>query len=297
MEVTRTRISLGPLRYYWPQQRVRDFYDQVATSPVDDVYLGEVVCGRRHELHPEDWLEIARSLACAGKRVVLSTQGLIESEGDLQRLRRLVEHNDAFLVEANDFAAVSLLAATGRPFVAGASLNVYNHHSLAQLARLGARRWVVPHDMSARELQVLRQRAEVHIEAELFVHGRLPLAHSARCFTARRFGLQKDKCEYRCAEFPGGLPLLTQSGEEFLGLNGTQTQSALCYDLLSQAGWMREARMDLVRISPEPEGTLEAVTRWRSCLDGATPVPAAGPGQPGCNGFFFGRPGLAQVAS
>ena len=46
------------------------------------------------------------------------------------------------------------------------------------------------------------------IETEVFAHGRLPLAWSARCFTARRFNLQKDTCEFKCIDFPDGLKFL-----------------------------------------------------------------------------------------
>jgi collagenase-like PrtC family protease len=44
------------------------------------------------------------------------------------------------------------------------------------------------------------------METEVFAYGRLPLAFSARCFTARHFNLQKDTCEFRCLEFADGMP-------------------------------------------------------------------------------------------
>jgi collagenase-like PrtC family protease len=40
------RIALGPLTYYWPRERVLDFYAQALAWPVDIVYLGETVCSR-----------------------------------------------------------------------------------------------------------------------------------------------------------------------------------------------------------------------------------------------------------
>lgn len=89
------RISLGPLLYYWPRDKVLAFYNQVATWPVDSVYLGETVCSKRYELRMDDWLQIARQLTDAGKEVVLSTCELIESESDLRTLRKICG-NDKF---------------------------------------------------------------------------------------------------------------------------------------------------------------------------------------------------------
>ncbi|WP_292806961.1 hypothetical protein [Methylotenera sp.] len=117
------KISLGPILYYWARQNVLDFYEQVISWPVDIVYLGEVVCSRRHEMRFDDWLDVASKLSAAGKEVVLSTQALLESESDLKMLRRLTG-NGLFCIEANDMGAVRL--ATGKPFVVGTHINTYN---------------------------------------------------------------------------------------------------------------------------------------------------------------------------
>lgn len=133
-------LSLGPLLYYWPQATIQRFYAAVSTWPVERVYLGEVVCSRRHEMRLNDWLDIAATLQAAGKTVVLSSQALLESGGDLIALRKLA--NAGFLIEANDPGAVKVAADAGLPFVAGPHLNIYSGATLDWYVGLGACRWV-----------------------------------------------------------------------------------------------------------------------------------------------------------
>ncbi len=291
------KISLGPLLYYWPRQQVLDFYAAMADQPFDIVYLGETVCSRRHELRTEDWIDLASTLAEAGKEVVLSTQTLIESESDLKTLRRLVG-NGRFLVEANDFGAVRLLAEKRLPFVAGPTLNVFNPATLGLLAEQGAMRWVMPPEMSGAMLSGVQAQRPTGMTTEVMAWGRLPLAFSARCFTARHFNLQKDTCDFKCIEFPDGLPLKTREGQPFLTLNGIQTQSAKVYNLLLDLPALRGAAVDIVRISPQNAGTNDVIAAFRAVIDGARPVEAAWGetgGAEACNGFWHGRPGLELI--
>ncbi len=290
------KLSLGPLLYCWPRSRVFDLYEEVARAPADVVYLGEVVCSRRHELAFEDWIEIGERLAGAGKEVVLSAQALTESEGDLKLVRRVVE-DGRWRVEANDWGAVRMLCGAAG-WVAGPHLNVYNPETLELMAELGATRWVAPVE-SARELLagVLAARPQ-GIEAEIFAHGRLPLAFSARCFTARRFNLQKESCEFRCIDYPDGMPLGTREGEQFLVLNGVQTQSAQVYSLVDELDELREAGVQILRVSPQSKSTPKLLQILRAACDGALSVydarKALAADSPArlCNGFWHGRPGL-----
>lgn len=296
------RLALGPLLYYWPRQQVFDFYEEIARTPVDIVYLGETVCARRHELRVQDWAEIARKLAAAGKQTVLGTQTLIESESDLKTLRRVIDET-AFLTEANDMGAVRLLSSAKRPFVAGPFLNVFNSATLGLMAKLGAARWVMPVEMSAGALRELQAARPAGLETEVFAYGRLPLAFSARCFTARHFNLQKDDCQFKCIEFPDGLLIKTREGEEFLTLNGIQTQSSKVYNLIGEVGDLRGLGVDILRISPQSQHTPALLEVFRARIDGTLDVQAArtkmaglGLAEP-CNGFWYGKPGLDQIAA
>lgn len=284
------KLSLGPLQYYWPRQTTLDFYAAVAAMPVDIVYLGETVCSRRHELRLDDYLDLAAQLADAGKEVVLSTLTLIESESDLKALRRMAG-NGRFTVEANEMGAVRLLAAQGIPFVAGPTLNVFNTETLGLLAGMGARRWVMPPEAGRELLTGMRPTLPAGIETEVFAYGRVPLAYSARCFTARRFNLQKDTCEFKCLDFPDGMTVKTREGEPFLSLNGIQTQSAKVYNLLADLSDLAAAGVDILRVSPQSAGTAEVLAAFRAKVDGQ---PATLDGD-WCNGFWYGRPGLELI--
>jgi len=296
------RVALAPLAYYWPRQSVFDLYAEVARAPVDVVYLGETVCSRRHELRWADWLEIAAALTAAGKEVVLSTLALVETEADLRLLRKTAAQAD-FRVEANDMGAVHLLAqrTSGPAFVAGATLNVFSPHTLTLLHAAGASRWVAPAEMPGATLAEVVRAAPAGIETEVLAHGRLPLAYSARCFTARHYDLQKDQCDYRCLDHPDGMALATREGQPFLHLNGVQTQSAGIYSLLPELPALAAAGVGLVRVSPQVAGTTELLRLFRECADGALDPDAAldrmGPllTAARCNGFWYGRPGVDCV--
>jgi len=286
------QISLGPLHYYWPRHEVLTFYAKAAESPVDVVYLGETVCSRRHELRLTDWFDLADALAQAGKQCVLSSLTLIESESDLKSLRKLAA-NGRHLVEANDMGAVKLLADLGTRFVAGPSLNVFNDRTLALLASSGAMRWVMPPELGHNALATIQALRPQQMQTEVFAWGRLPLAYSSRCFTARHFNLQKDSCDFRCIEFGDGLPLATRDGKPFLTLNGIQTQSARMHNLLPELPELARLGVDVVRISPQSDGTFEIVAAMRCAIDGGTPA-SAPPGDT-CNGFWYGQAGLQRL--
>lgn len=286
------RLTLGPLQYFWPRERILGFYRQVAGWPLDVVYLGETVCGKRRELRGSDWLELAAELADSGVEVVLSSLALLEAESELASLARLAD-NGRFLVEANDMSAVQLLRERGLPFVGGPTLNIYNHVALRLLREDGLRRWVLGVDLGRPALDAFRAAGEDLPEVEVVAWGRLPLAFSARCFTARALDLAKDDCGFRCIEHPDGLALATREGEALLTVNGIQVQSAACRDLAPELADVEAAGVDLLRLYPQAEGTAEVIHRFREALDsGVAPEPVAGTH----NGYWHDAAGVARVS-
>ncbi len=289
------KLALGPLLYYWPKERVLAFYHKMADAPVDIVYLGETVCARRHEMRMDDWMEVAAMLSAAGKEVVFSTQVLLESGAHLQSMHHIVG-NGQYVVEANDMGAAGLLS--GSPFIAGPHLNLYNPAALKFMAGLGAKRWVMPLEMTREGLEMMGHEFPDNVEMEVFVYGRLPLAFSARCFTARHHNLPKDQCEFKCMDYPDGLSVQTREARPFLVLNGIQTQSDRVYNLVREVPVMDGLKVDVLRISPQASHTREISDIFADVIAGKCSgndafekmkglMPAAS-----CNGYWYGKPGM-----
>ena len=285
------KIAVGPVLYYWSREALMDFYTGIAASAADIVYLGEVVCSRRHSLRLDDWIAIGRDLVAGGKQVVLSSQALIESETELRTLRRIAA-NGEFAVEANEMGVVRLLA--GRvPFVAGPHLNIYNGETLAWFAELGASRFVLPLELSREVLRDLQSVRPKGMQTEVFAYGRMPLAFSARCFTARHHNLSKDDCQFRCIDDPDGLALQTRDKDAFLTLNGLQTQSALVCDLSDSVGELRDLGVDVLRLSPQSKNMVEIIAGFRKRCAGEAGAPLDELRvSPPCNGYWHAGPGM-----
>ena len=292
---TNLRLSLGPIQYHWSKEKMLDFYHMIESMPVDIVYLGEAVCSKRRSFRHEDWIEIAERLQAAGKEVVLSTLALVEAHSELGYIRKLC-NNGKFKVEANDMSAVQMLAGK-TPFVGGASLNIYNPRSLKKLADLGLTRWVMPVELSQSVLAAFQDELPVGIETEVYGWGRLPIAYSARCYTARAHEISKDNCLNCCIDYPDGLMLSTREDERFLIINGIQTQSARDHALVDGLS-EPSAPMNIVRLNPQSQDSDRVISIFDELRSGViSPGEATQSlGQYSsvglCNGYWHGGAGM-----
>lgn len=291
------KLALGPLLYYWEKQSVEDFYQQAVNSKADLIYLGETVCSKRRELKTRDWISLAKELASSGKEVVLSTMALLEAPSEVKVLRQLCE-NGLFKVEANDLGAIQILAEKKLPFVCGPAINCYNASTLKLFVNKGMQRWVMPVELSRDWLEKTLADCESlgireQFEVEVFAHGHMPLAYSARCFTARSENKAKDECELCCIKYPNGRITTTQEGQQVFVLNGIQTQSGSCYNLINELPSMH-GLVDIARISPSGAESFTTLTQYRAMLNGQREATALAQNE--SNGFWQQIAGLQTQA-
>lgn len=295
MNHSKIKVSLGPVLYFWPAHTLDAFYERVLQSRVDIVYLGEVVCAKRRHYSLKHWLEWASRLQDAGKEVVLSGLTLIESESELGAMKQLCQQG--LLLEANDMGLAQLAIESGLAFVGGSTLNLYNANALAFLQQCGMQRWLPPLEMSRQSLQALLQDYQAlngaPLQTEVFCYGRLPLAHSARCYTARFLNLPKDQCDFRCQDYPQGIPLQTQEGQGLFQINGIQTQSFQTCNLLHEHKTMRQLGIQIMRFSANDIGCLDKIDAFSEQCDEDTMIPRLEDDH--CNGYWYGKPGIKRL--
>ncbi|TQV84595.1 U32 family peptidase [Aliikangiella coralliicola] len=293
------KISVASVPYFWSKEAYGAFYSALSQTPVDIVYLGETVCSKRRSMKFSDWIEIAEVLRDSGKQVVLSTLTLLEAESELKYLTKIARQKD-FLIEANDMAAVQVASENGNSFVTGCAINVYNNQSFSRLSRLGMKRWCVPVELGQRDIIPMVSLADkLGVEVEYQVFGRMPLAYSARCFTARHHQLDKDNCQFKCLNDEQGILVKTQDGDSFAQINGIQTQSAKVSNLINRWSELKEAKIDIARIVPvSAEDTLQAVDVLSNSINKKTQSSSTYLAQDYefCNGYWLQIEGMKFVS-
>ncbi|MCE7556269.1 U32 family peptidase [Aliivibrio fischeri] len=287
------KYALGPLLYFWSKENVESFYQQATNSEADIIYLGESVCSKRREMKPKDWFAIAKDISDSGKQVVLSTMALLEAPSEVNVMKKYIDNGD-FIIEANDVSAIQLASESKVPFVVGPAVNCYNAQTLNLFLKQGMTRWCMPVELSREWLQnVLTQCDELGIrnkfETEVFSYGYLPLAYSARCFTARAENKPKDECETCCIKYPTGITVNSQEDQEVFTLNGIQTQSGYCYNLINDLPSMSNL-VDVVRLSPLSVDTFDEVRKFKANETGSEKFALKDARH--CNGYWHNIAGL-----
>lgn len=290
------RLTLGPLLFHWPAEKIRDFYFRIADeAPVDSVCVGEVVCVKRMPFVAPHLPAIVERLESAGKEVVLSSLALVSTPREWALMNELAAGTDR-LVEANEIGVAHSLA--GRPHAIGPLVNIYNEDTLAFFVARGASRACLPVELPYTSIAQLAERTEAELEVQVF--GRLPLAISARCFHARAHGRHKDSCQFLCGNDADGLTVRTLENEPFLAINGTQTLSYTCVNLAAEISALRRVGVQRFRLSPHAIDMVRVAEAFRRLLD-AQEEPAetsarlarVAPGMPFANGFFHATAGRA----
>jgi collagenase-like PrtC family protease len=290
-------LVLGPVLFHWPAEALRDFYFRIADEgDFDAVNVGEVVCSKRVPFFADMLPAVIDRLQSAGKEVVLSSLALVGDERDAAAMRALADtaSRRGMLVEVND---VSLLGELdGRPHAIGPFINVYNEATLGFLVAHGAVRASLNPELPGSLIADLARLATVPLEVMVF--GRVPLAISARCFHARAEDRTKDACQFACADDPDGRLISTMEGAPFLAMNGLQTLSHGCLNLMAELAPLLVAGVRRFRLSPQ-SGDMVAIARlFRDVLEGRLEAPAAverlarlTPALPFANGFYHSLPG------
>lgn len=290
------QLTLGPVLYNWHPEQWRDFYFRIAEeAPIDAVVVGEIVCSKRSPFFTEHMSAVIERLAACGKQVLLGSLILVSLQRERRQTAELAGNTD-FMVEVNDLSCFAPLA--GRPHAIGPFVNIYNEATAAYFANRGARRICLPQELPMESIRTIATSLP-DVTVEVFAFGRVPLAISARCYHARLHKLSKDNCRFVCEKDPDGLSVTTLDDEKFLAMNGVQTMSHACANLLGESEDLAAAGVGALRLSPQRCDMVAVAKIFRDVLDGNREHQEATrslsliyPDVPFANGFVHGRPGV-----
>ncbi|MFP4044411.1 MAG: U32 family peptidase [Rhodosalinus sp.] len=297
-----TKLTLGPIAYHWPAETRRDFYARIADeAPVDEVYLGEVICSKRAPFHEADLPATIERLERAGKTVIVSSlaEVMLKRERKATAALAAMERPE---IEVNN--AAGLFERGNRPHRIGPFMNAYNEATIRWMAGQGATHVCLPPEMPAEAIAAAAEAAgALGLGVEVQVFGRASLAVSARCYHARSHGRTKDNCQFVCEADPDGMPLSTRDDTPILRVNGIQTQSESYVDLLPETGRLIGDGVTHLRLMPQAADMVAVASVFRQVLDGALEVAEADArlaalceGTGLANGFYHGTAGYRRIA-
>ncbi|MDR0483803.1 MAG: U32 family peptidase [Alphaproteobacteria bacterium] len=293
------KLTLGACLFNWKVNDWQDFYFKIADeTPIDEVYLGEVVCYKRYPFFEVAFENVVDRLTKAGKKVHFSTFSLILSDLEMNTCKKLIEKaQDNTLIEVNDVGLLGLLK--DKPYIIGPTVNVYNEGTIKTLEEQGAKRFCFPYEIDKESLRVMASTAKPTTEKEIFAFGRMPLAIAARCYHARIHHTSKDDCKYVCEKDYNGKVISTLVDENFLTVNGTQTMSYSYNNLINEVHDLMAMGINIFRISPHYMDMNKIIALFKDVLDKkitgtealATMQPLLPKGEKFSNGFYYGGEG------
>lgn len=296
------KLTLGPIAYHWNAETKRDFYARIADeAPVDEVYLGEVICSKRAPFFEEEMQPTIERLERAGKTVVLTSLAEVMLPRERKATAELAETTSPE-IELNN--AAGLYARKGQPHRIGPFMNAYNEATIAWMARQGATHICLPTELPASAITFAAQAARaLGLGVEVQVFGRASLAVSARCYHARSHDRIKDNCRFVCENDPDGMPLRTRDDQPILRVNGIQTLSESYVGLLPEVEALVGMGVSHLRLMPQDVDMVAVAQVFRDVLDGASSTEGEDRLQTLCspvtfsNGFYYGEAGYRRIAA
>ncbi len=296
-------LTMGPIPFHWTNDQRVDFYGRLADeSPVDTVYMGEVICSKREPFFRPLQEEVAARLERAGKKVVFSSLTEVMLKRERNMIAQICDTNTRE-IEINNTSG--LTHTEGRKHRIGPMMNVYNEETMSYLAGNGATHFSLPVELPATSTALLAASAgDLGVGVEVQVFGRASVAISARCYHARAHDRIKDNCKFVCEDDPDGMELKTLDGKEFLAINGIQTLSHTYVNLLGEVEKLDKMGVTHCRLIPHTHDMVEVASVFRGVMDNEIAVDE---GQarldglsilaPFSNGFWYGKPGHMNISA
>ena len=125
------KISVGAAPSHWGEEKLESFYQELAQSPVDYVYLGETACSERSCFSPDFIGKLCDELTQAGKAVYASSLTLVRDEEQYHRFNEIAQRVGRIEINSPAFLAL----AKHYPAVTGIFLNVYNSTAVNVLSK------------------------------------------------------------------------------------------------------------------------------------------------------------------
>lgn len=259
------KLSVASISGRYDAGSLTSFCREVASCPhTARAYVGEMFCSKR-QFPIEAFKEAVGILADGGKQPVFSTTALPMGESDFESAAPYVECVEA--VEVNNLGFVPWLKENfpERRMLAGPVCNLYNRHDLEIVRDWGCTGVSLHLDLMPEAIADLSGCGVM--PAEVFLHGRPPLAFSWRCYTARFVGRQAKNCGLACRA-EGALVFHNMEGEEGYVVDGPSVLPGQTVSGVGQARQYADAGAAFGRLWLEPGQVTPVASTYAALLAG-----------------------------